>query len=234
MEEYREKKHDYQKYTGKEKEERRELASTYGDLERKRFLLSRNPELKERLEILQVLVYEMQKEHPEIISLSLFGSLTKGYATPESDYDGYINIDSAHERQLGHKHSPNSLANMLAESLRARLPNSKGQINIFESPPLNGKLAIIEACGEEKLQWNQNIFKLFMLSVGERGKINEYRKIVLDALSSDRKFGEHKWKLIVGDLFQFENAGFSSRFAEKREHLYPKTLEEAKKYFLHE
>jgi len=91
MEEYREKKHDYQKYTGKEKEERRELASTYGDLERKRFLLSRNPELKERLEILQVLVYEMQKEHPEIISLSLFGSLTKGYATPESDYDGYIN-----------------------------------------------------------------------------------------------------------------------------------------------
>ena len=60
----------------------------------KRFVLSEQPFAKERLAVLQEVVGEIKREHPEILSLCLFGSMVKGAARLESDMDGYLFVDA--------------------------------------------------------------------------------------------------------------------------------------------
>ena len=84
---------DYKIYEGKPKEDRKAIAADTDRLEKKRFVLSGNPEIKKRLSILREAVKELKLEYPEIISFLLFGSCTKGYASPESDIDGYLLVD---------------------------------------------------------------------------------------------------------------------------------------------
>lgn len=55
-------KFEYKEYAGKSKDERRELISSAGHLDKKRFLLSRDPILEERLEKLHKATKEFQKK----------------------------------------------------------------------------------------------------------------------------------------------------------------------------
>ena len=61
-----------------------------------RFDIGKNKEVKTRIDLIQETVREMQKERPEIVSFAMFGSMVKGYATPESDIDGkmIVSVDS--------------------------------------------------------------------------------------------------------------------------------------------
>ena len=88
-------KHNYIEYDGLPKEERRKRITEAAtkSLEAKRFLLSRNPELKNRIRQLGVVVRKLKKEHPEIISLNLCGSLIKGYANKKSDIDANLLVN---------------------------------------------------------------------------------------------------------------------------------------------
>ena len=71
----------------------------------------------------------------------------------------------------------------------------------------------------------------FFLAIGEG--IYEYRKLILDELASQGQLGEDKWKSVVHELEDFEDpSGTISETTHSREHLYPQTIAEARKYFL--
>ena len=75
------------KYQGLDKDERRRVVSTSGELDRKRFALSTNPEISGRLKTLRQVFERFKAVHPQVVSLGLYGSYTKGYASKESDFD---------------------------------------------------------------------------------------------------------------------------------------------------
>jgi len=59
-----------------------------------RFVLSREDFLKERLQVIKSELVEIQRKHPEVLSLCLFGSMVKGTAHQGSDIDGFLYVDS--------------------------------------------------------------------------------------------------------------------------------------------
>lgn len=60
----------------------------------KRFRLSGEAFAKERLRGAKTTIDDLRREHPEILSLCMFGSMVKGNAKPESDIDGYLFVDA--------------------------------------------------------------------------------------------------------------------------------------------
>lgn len=61
----------------------------------KRFRINAESFARERLKGLRESFSEIQKEYPEVVSLALFGSMTKGKAREESDIDGWIFVDAS-------------------------------------------------------------------------------------------------------------------------------------------
>lgn len=68
--------------------------TTIAEPPEKRFKLSGEPFAKERLAKVKTTVDVLKREHPEILSFCLFGSMVKGKAKPESDIDGYLFVDA--------------------------------------------------------------------------------------------------------------------------------------------
>jgi predicted nucleotidyltransferase len=60
---------------------------------KKRFKLSPEEFAVERARGIHEAVHELQRSHPEILGMTLFGSLTKGLSRPDSDVDGFIYVD---------------------------------------------------------------------------------------------------------------------------------------------
>ena len=60
----------------------------------KRFQMPEDEELRERLKSIQHAVKDFQREYPEALSFSMYGSMVKDTATPESDVDGTLFIDT--------------------------------------------------------------------------------------------------------------------------------------------
>lgn len=71
------------------------------DMQEKRFQLSREDFAKERVRGLQNAIEIIQRERPEIVSLTLFGSLVKGTSHPHSDIDLniYVDVDALMEKR---------------------------------------------------------------------------------------------------------------------------------------
>lgn len=63
-------------------------------IESKRFPLSRSPLSQERLAAVRHAYEHVHHEHPEVLSLTLFGSLVKGATKETSDIDANIYIDA--------------------------------------------------------------------------------------------------------------------------------------------
>jgi len=59
----------------------------------KRFQMPEDEELRERLKGVQHTVKDFQREYPEVLSFSMYGSMVKDTATLESDVDGTLFID---------------------------------------------------------------------------------------------------------------------------------------------
>jgi len=59
-------------------------------LEKKRFHLSKEPALQERVHALQAEFEKFKSEHPEVVDFTFYGSLSKGYAAESSDIDGML------------------------------------------------------------------------------------------------------------------------------------------------
>jgi len=60
----------------------------------KRFQIPEDEELRERLSGVQHTVKDFQREYPEALSFSMYGSMVKDTANPESDIDGALFIDT--------------------------------------------------------------------------------------------------------------------------------------------
>lgn len=161
---------EYKQYEGKSKEERRITVAQGESLEVKRFSLSANPEVKARLRKLQDIVYKLKEEYPGIISLSLYGSLTKGYATKESDVDAFLHVAS--EVYKDDEDYLNEMTKHFEEKVRRNLALDKKQAGDILFDVLDKK-EIEEACKHGFVDARTPIFRLFLLSIGR--DINEYR-----------------------------------------------------------
>lgn len=85
--------------------------------------------------------------------------------------------------------------------------------------------------------------KFFLMSIGIEESadnpakkdlaINAYRKIILDTLESMSNTGGNIWGKVISHVAEFENMGLDEKLRSKRAALYPQTIQEAKKYFLH-
>ncbi len=225
----------YEAYSDKPKNVRREIISASGLLERKRFLLSSSPAIKERIKKLQEVVDEFQEKHPEFISLNLFGSLTKGYANPESDIDAHMYVDTDVKCTSEHvnvAYVQEVHADILRVRLRDTLSLSQEQIANVAIRTITKK-EIKDLCVSDDFFYGEKqLFPLFLLALG-RG-IDNYRRIALDALESIGPRGESRWKDIINLLIDTENKGLDPKLIEKRKKLYPRTIADARKYFLHE
>lgn len=60
----------------------------------KRFVLSKEPFAKQRIEAIRQIVGDMKAVYPEVLSFCMFGSMTSGRANPGSDIDGYLFVDA--------------------------------------------------------------------------------------------------------------------------------------------
>ena len=218
----------YEAYESKSKDERRQIVSESGILERKRFLLSSSPELRERMSKLQDTVYELKEKYPEIISLGLYGSFTKGYATPESDIDAKVNIDTEICVNSENPSTPEFIVEELKDRLKKDLNLNDQQVMGIQLH-LFSKLDILKSINKG---WGGSLSSLFLLSIGK--DIDSYRRTVFDTLELMGKDGEKIWKDTMSNLAGFENIGFSYETREKRKSLYPQTLAEGRKYFLKE
>ncbi len=77
-------------------------------LEKKRFHLSSQEFAKERLQAIRDAYSTFSEAHPEeVIDFSLYGSLTKGYAEPDSDVDGifFVNEDKVKDAVWGQENA---------------------------------------------------------------------------------------------------------------------------------
>ncbi len=59
----------------------------------KRFILPSSEEMRRRIRSLREAFFELKTRIPKVLSLCLYGSITYGEATPQSDIDGYIFIE---------------------------------------------------------------------------------------------------------------------------------------------
>lgn len=76
----------------------------------KRFAPSKEEFSQKRLEALKKTVDSMRREHPEVLSFSMFGSMARGNAHKGSDIDGYLFVDvTEREKQSSHDGTEASL-----------------------------------------------------------------------------------------------------------------------------
>ncbi|QQG42475.1 MAG: hypothetical protein HYW15_03135 [Candidatus Giovannonibacteria bacterium] len=217
-------------------------------LEKKRFYLSRESFSKERLRVLKEEFGKFQENHPEVLALNLYGSMTKGYAKPESDIDGYFFLS-------GDAENPSDLAEDFKNTVSGRL---EGVGLSFQLRRLNeGELesvidSIVEDYNREKsiLPYTsmesavgyfgnkcERMAELFIgISLGNG--LKQYRENMLFKLQSLGEPGEKIWHKIVEVIMLLERPKMRPGFAdsgvrqEKYKALYPQTVEEAIKNFV--
>ena len=132
------------------------------------------------------------------------------------------------------------LAMQILNKLAKTLSLGQNQITNVNRDTIS-KTEIKEYC-QNLLKYNDQILfieanlhrltDLFLLSIST--ELQEYRRVCLETLSASGEKGEIIWKKLMQLLHEFENKGFSPELKKKRLKLYPKTLAEGKKYFLHQ
>lgn len=75
------------------RQELQELTDQNKDVS-KRFTLSKEEFAVDRVEAIKNTMDEIKSEHPEVLSMTLFGSMVRGDAKEASDIDGYLFVDA--------------------------------------------------------------------------------------------------------------------------------------------
>lgn len=215
---------DYIQFENLSKPERINLILEGGVLEGKRFALSSNPEIQERLKNIRKIVEELKKDYPEIVSLGLRGSLVKGYANTMSDIDAVLFIDPSKITQWDRKGNDMYYRNRVEDHLK-EVWQMKSDIAILAL----SKEDIVRVCHEKDFRPKQ-LFALFWLYIGK--EVYEYRKCVLEELEKMRDKGRERWKIIMEYLWSKESIGLPDAIMQKRRSLYPQTLKRGREVFL--
>lgn len=202
-------------------------------LEKKRFVLSPDPELLKRLRSLHEALKKAKKYNPEIISIGLFGSMTKGYATESSDIDAVLFINETkldQRRKDEHLDSDYGSVTHYKDNFIRQLQDALQLTSIEQLKDFRVEYVSADLLRKSARRFPSTLTDLFLLSVSR--DIEPYRKIVLDELESMGSEGEEIWRSIMQDLAEKENAGLNPEMIHQRELLYPKSISAAKNYFL--
>ncbi|MBY0111086.1 hypothetical protein K2Y00_03760 [Patescibacteria group bacterium] len=186
-------------------------------LERRRFVLSRVPELRERIFHLQKVFSDLQKEHPELVGLSLYGSHTKGYADFLSDIDGVVFVDFDEAQKRGTDKL--ELRRLVQETVRKELGLTSEHVSIDA----------VSISLQNNSVTTLRTPRLFHLAIGD--KLRPYRDAAIRSYEEKGEEGEREWARLVFELVLHENHTFSDEFVEKRLHLYPWSLKKARAYY---
>ena len=214
------------------KADRLSRISDAGILESKRFLIS-GFGVREKLYALKDIADELCARHPEIIGTVLHGSAVKGYANSQSDIDGYLFIaEEKLELVFAKRISGGPVVivepihyESIIEDVRESFQSIKGSVIIAT---LVSKEIIVEECQADVI--DSRLVKMFLLALN--GRINEYRELIISTLESMGEQGKNNWSRIMEGLWQSESEGLDEKTKLKRKDLYPKTLEEGRRYFL--
>lgn len=232
---------NYKELEGISKKERKETILKTGLLDKKRFTL--NPEHKETVKAFHRAIKELSNNYPEIISVGLVGSATKGYANQVSDVDYFVFIDKEKSIQ---KLDPTEL--LKKQEIINRLLKTKYEKIFKENLAEKSNLPIEKLHLIEVMPLNENLIKnwiaqhnsfyyelslLFTLQMGSRN-IEQYRKIVFDELEKLSDEGENIWQNIMTTCLLAERGIFLGEHGtlEIYTNLYPQTIKEARKVFL--
>lgn len=222
-------------------------ASVEPILEKKRFHLATEQFSKERLDALKQGFEEFQTQHPEVISFSLFGSMSKGYAKPDSDIDGWLFVSSEAENaeKLGEKFREVVGKELTGVGLSVFVEPISGRdfddllddmAKTYEGAKTRSASVSIEEAIPYLNVKAERIGKIFMgISFGHG--LNEYRAGVLQKLQSLGSFGETVWKEIMNRVRLYErfprrsDSDVIEMQKGKYARLYPNTLAEAIKVY---
>ena len=180
-----------------------------------RFLLSEDPALREKLHMLQDSFKQLQVQFPEIISIQILGSHTKGYASPNSDFDLGLALDTAKLEAV--QRTSAEVVDQVQSYLQKVLNVTKKDI----------ALEYYELGGSDSYAR----YEPFLLSLGN--DMRSYREAIIRKLEQQED-GERVWMHIVGQLWERENLYFGASLLRERKKLYPQTLAEARAYFIPE
>jgi predicted nucleotidyltransferase len=227
-------------------------------LDERRFVYSKDPEVRKQLSLLFESIKELKTHHPEIIAFMLYGSRVKGYATQESDTDGVLLVDyEIAKKDLGEDANNNLSGNELKNRIRMKykeiLSNKLAEKKLLGSSknliaePVD-KTKIMEALkGNEEYLLDRSycITQLFYFPVGRlpavqgQTHLNDYRRMVLDELEKQGDKGECKWQKIMKEVGYWEALWIGdeellgpSTAPERHKRIYPQTIKEARNYFL--
>lgn len=138
----------------------------------KRFVLSREKFAKERIQGVREVVDEIKQQYPEALSFTMFGSMVKGTARPESDIDGYlfIGVDEAKQQKkqfdliesgkkedvvsittLFDEQTQNEYQQMVRSALKDKLGLSDEQVKHVRVLPISNDM--IDKRVDEMLEW---------------------------------------------------------------------------------
>lgn len=221
------------RFDGLSKKLRKELVSDPGELDFKRFLLSSDPKIREKLKALRNVVNGLSTKYPEIIGLTLFGSQVKGYANNESDIDASIYLDEDKIRNFTPKTDPKEdiLKSPRFLGIQDDIAHGTSYAGLKSHSidmDITSRAKIVRACGSGT--FNESIMNMFHLAVGKG--IYGYRELVISTMEKMGERGEKAWSTLMNDLMTFENLKFPNEPHVKMKNLYPKTLAEGRKYFL--
>jgi len=209
------------------KTERIALAAEQGILEKKRFSVFHNPEIRELLKNIRRVLHELKSDHPEIVSLGLQGSLVKGYANTMSDVDAVLFIDPDKITQRNLQGNDMYYRQLVKGRLKEIWPVVENDIAILTL----SKKDIVKLCHQNDFS-PQELFALFWPHLG--AEVGEYRQYVFEELKKMRCRGKERWGMIMEHLWDIENIGLPKELAQKRRLLYPHTLKKGQEMFLRE
>lgn len=152
----------------------------------KRFVLSTDPIIVERVKELKRTIKEMKGVHPEILSLCMFGSMTKGTANKESDIDGHLFIDlealPAEERS--------SVKNVIATKLD---PKASDRISVTSLSKEKSQMYLDELKTKmsANLELNERNLEGFRVRPISEGIIDEHLENLAHLISEEESYPDN-------------------------------------------
>lgn len=215
----------HQVYEDLPKLDRYRVATHEPMLLEKRFLLSASPEARQRLVSLRRRTEELMEVYPEIVGVGVFGSLLKGYASPDSDVDGWVFTDirrvspkeRAERRLLGIDPSGEYIRKNLEFLLR---------LDGYDSSLGNVRLDELFIHGNDDGRFDfEDEAMLFLPCIGR--DVGRYRQETIRYMLARGEYGQRLWEITMNMLWKYENAYLSEEVQMARRKLYQFSLKEA-------
>lgn len=217
-------------------------------LKEKRFVLSREEFSEKRFDGFRKVFESLKQAYPEIISAHVFGSMTKGYATPQSDIDIFLFVQD--EKQDENRLLALETEFKWALDTRLNIPYSNLEMVMVNQNFYDGLMKRVKGADEgsdlSEAEWIELAKPFIGVSIGDSSEI---RKRILEKLANFPN-GNGVWKNIVNyvRLFEHNLINFSRgpdseadryifstpRISDTGEYknLYPQTVQDAFLYYV--